>query len=493
MSTTFLSKSSFLKGVQCPKQLWLYKNQPELMDPVGKHLEAIFRSGHRVGELATQLFPGGKMLPCDTLSFGAQVETTQAWIEKGVETIYEAAFSQGGVFARVDILHKGADGWEIYEVKSSTRVKDVYIQDVAVQTWILKQAGVKVSKCALVTLDGSYRLNGEIEVDKLFAVHDLTQAVEVLQSFVQNEIVSQQTMLEQGPMPEILVGKQCSDPYRCAFFNYCHGEVADDSVFRLADIGRPNPYDLYHDGKTRFADIDSVTLGWRQHLQVTSYLQRVNRVKKEHVQAFLETLWYPICHFDFETTHMVAVPMFDGTGPYQQVPFQFSMHIQSEPNATVEHVEFLANPGEDPRRPLLEALLAALPEKACVLAYNKGFEERCLKNLAHEFPEYKSCIESIIPNLRDLMIPFRSKDVYFWEMNGSYSLKQVLPALLPEMGYADLEIGDGEAAANAYLEMWDSRDPDELAETRKNLLKYCELDTFAMVKLLEKLQDLVAE
>ncbi len=487
MSITNLSKSSFIKGLQCHKKLWLYKNHPELTDSIDTNLETIFNTGHVVGELATELFPGGKMLPCDELSSTQQIETTRQWLEQGVTTIYEAAFSEKGVFARVDILHKGHDGWEIYEVKSSTKPKPVYVQDVAVQTWILNQAGLTVTKSALVTLDTRYRLNGEIEVEKLFAIHDLTQDVTDLQDFVQVEVTKLQEMLQQDAMPDVAIGHHCNKPYQCAFFAHCHGAKVEDSIFNIGDIGQPDSYALYHAGQTRYADVDLGQLGWRQRLQVESYLNQTDHVRKDQLKSFLDSLTYPLCHLDFETTYMVAIPMFEGTGPYKQIPFQFSLHIQREPNGPVEHVEFLANSDEDPRRPLLEKLAASIPEGACVLAYNKKFEAGCLENLILQLPEFAGRIRPLIENMRDLMAPFKNKDVYYWKMNGSYSLKKVLPALLPEMSYSELEIGNGEDAANAYLQMRESIDPEEIASIRKNLLRYCELDTYAMVKLVEKL------
>ncbi len=491
MSNTSLSKSLFIKGLQCHKQLWLYKKHPELKDLVDKSLENIFQTGQEVGELATQLFPGGKMLPCEDLSLSQQIKTTRQWLEQGVTTIYEAAFSENEVFVRVDILHKGADGWEIYEVKSSTEPKPVYIQDVAAQTWVLKQAGLNISKSALVTLDNCYQRQGEVDIQKLFTIHDLTQKANGLQGFVKSEVSKMQGVLQLDTMPKTVIGHHCNKPYQCAFYGYCHGKKTETSVFNLGGIGKLDSYALYHSGQTHYADIDLNQLGWRQRLQVDSYLKQTNHVQIKNIEAFLDSLWYPLCYLDFETTYMVAVPMFEGTRPYQQVPFQFSLHIQREPNGPTEHVEFLAKTGEDPRRSLLEKLLSAIPKDACILAYNKGFEERCLRNLAQEVPDYAKRVQPLFNTMRDLMIPFLKKDIYYWKMNGSYSLKKVLPALLPEMGYADLEIGDGGTAASSYLKMWRSQDPEEIATIGKNLLKYCELDTFAMVKLLEKLHSLV--
>ncbi|MDT8442384.1 MAG: hypothetical protein RQ723_12095 [Desulfuromonadales bacterium] len=221
MSKTSLSKSSFIKGLQCPKQLWFYKNCYDQRDPVSPQLDAVFRFGHEIGELATRLFPGGRMLCCDDLSQAEQVATTQRWIAEGATTIYEAAFSAQGVFARVDILHRGTAGWEIFEVKSATRVKPVFVQDLALQAWVLRQVGLTVSTAGLITLK-CYQLPDPTDLARQFAIHDLTRDVDDLQAFVGLQIAGMQAMLSQSGPPPVEAGQQCVTPYRCSFHGYCH-------------------------------------------------------------------------------------------------------------------------------------------------------------------------------------------------------------------------------------------------------------------------------
>jgi hypothetical protein len=198
-------------------------------------------------------------------------------------------------------------------------------------------------------------------------------------------------------------------------------------------------------------------------------------------------LWYPLCHLDFESFNS-PIPKFDGTRPYQQVPFQYSIHIQQAADTEPQHFEYLAPPGVDPRRELIEQLLATIPENACVLTYNQSFEKGVLRNLAELFPDLAAEINLRLPNVRDLMLPFRRRDLYRWQMRGSYSLKEVLPALVPELSYAGLEISDGMAAMRAYHEMCELDDPVALAELRQAMLTYCELDTLAMVRILGALE-----
>jgi len=210
------------------------------------------------------------------------------------------------------------------------------------------------------------------------------------------------------------------------------------------------------------------------------------------VKNFLGRLWYPMSFFDFETTYMVPVPMFNGTRPYQQVPFQYSLHVQDKEGAELKHFEYLGQAGKDPRRELVEKMLNDIPENSCVLAYNMTFEKDRLKDLKEWFPEYADKIDIIITNMRDLIVPFRSKIIYHWQLNGSFSLKDVLPALVPELSYEGMGVSNGEMASSTWLSMMEMKD-DEIEKARKALLEYCGLDTLAMVKILEEIKEMLNE
>ena len=235
-------------------------------------------------------------------------------------------------------------------------------------------------------------------------------------------------------------------------------------------------------------DVPVNLLSPAQMIQLEGYLNKSNVFNESAVQEFLDELWYPMSFFDFETSYMVPVPLFDGTRPYQQVPFQYSLHVQEKAGAELKHYEYLAQAGTDPRKELIEKLLSDIPENSCVLAYNMGFEIGILSDLKGWFPEYEEKIDHMIANMRDLMVPFRSKAVYHWQMEGSYSLKKVLPALVPELNYEDMEVSDGAMASDSWLKMKTMENPEEIEKSRKALLEYCCLDTLAMVKILEKIK-----
>jgi hypothetical protein len=480
-----LSKSLILKGLQCHKALWLTKNPPDFPLPEKPELQARFQLGTEVGILAQQLFPGGTEVPYEGLSFPDQLTRTRQLIDSGAEVIYEASFSFSAIFVKVDILVRDGEAWQIHEVKMGTGVKDVNLDDVAVQHYVLNGCGLTVSRCFLVHIDNSYVRQGALEIDKLFASEDISLRVLARLQSMPEIVAELRATLRGGHEPAIDIGPYCTDPYECDFIPYCWRHIPEDSIFDLRGNG-VNKFDLYRRGIIRLAEVPLDELNPAQRQQAEATLNRQDAINPLQIQAFLDTLWYPLCHLDFETFN-TPIPKFDDTRPYQQVPFQFSLHIQQQAGSEARHFEYLAPPGVDPRRELLEQLLAAIPAEACVLTYNQAFEKGILRDLAGLFPDLAEAIEVRLANVRDLMVPFRRRDLYRWQMRGSYSIKEVLPAMVPELSYARLAIADGMAAMQAYHEMCALDDPAALARLRRAMLEYCRLDTLAMVRILEEL------
>ncbi len=480
-----LSKSLILKGLQCQKALWLAKNPPDFDFPPQPDLEAKFQLGTNVGILAQQLFPGGIEVPYQGLSFPAQLARTKQLIDSGAEVIYEASFSFSAIFVKVDILLRDGDAWQIYEVKMGTGVKPVNLDDVAVQQYVLNGCGLTVSKSFLVHIDNSYARQGEIRVGKLFASEDISTKVTARQQSMPEIVSELRAEMRESDEPKIDIGPHCSDPYECDFIPYCWQHIPENSVFALRGSGI-NKFDYYYRGLIDFADLPLDKLNQKQRQQVESTLHQQDSTDSAKLKEFLDSLWYPICHLDFETFN-TPIPKFAGTRPYQQVPFQFSIHVQQQPGSEAQHFEFLADPNIDPRRALIEQLLTSIPADTCVLVYSQAFEKTVLRNLAELFPDLRDSIQLRVDNVRDLMVPFRRRDVYRWQMRGSYSIKHVLPALVPELSYSGLEISDGMAAMRAYHAMCRLADPVALTELRRAMLEYCQLDTLAMVRILDAL------
>ena len=482
-----LSKSLLLKGLQCPKALWLAKNPPAFEFPPQPDLEARYRAGTEVGLLAQQLFPGGTEVPFAGLSVAEQVARTRELIAGGAAVIYEASFVFDGIFVKVDILVRDGAAWEIFEVKMATAVKEVNLDDVAIQYYVLTRSGLAVSRSFLVHIDNSYLRRGALEVQRLFAAEEVSAAVLERQPKLPEAVAALRETLRGGE-PAIDIGPWCHDPYDCDFIPYCWQHIPENSIFDLRGNG-VKKFDLYRRGIVRFEDIPLAELNPAQRQQVETTLEQKDLVNPERVKAFLATLWYPLCHLDFETFNS-PIPLFDATRPYQQVPFQFSVHLLPAAGAAPQHFAFLARPGVDPRRELVEKLLAAIPEQACVLTYNQAFEKGVLRQLADLFPDLGDAIDTRLANVRDLMVPFRRRDVYRWRMRGSYSIKEVLPAMVPELSYAGMAIADGMAAMQAYHDMCTLGEGEELERLRAALLEYCRLDTLAMVRILEELERL---
>lgn len=483
----FLSKSLFIKGVQCHKALYLHRYCPELKDPVPSSRQAIFDSGHEVGLIARELFPGGVEIPFDAGNYDSQVALTARAIADGAETIYEGAFRHGGIFVKADILHRGESGWEIYEVKSSTGMKDIYQSDVAVQFYVLNGAGIPVTQAFLIHINNQYVRHGAIDPGKIFHIEDVTGSVKKQQKAVREEITAQAAVLE-GGTPAIDIGPQCRNPYDCDFIGHCWQHIPEVSVFSLKG-NRKLQFSLYSQGIVSLDDVVLAELPQPQRQQVEAYKNQQVDIRRDEIEGFLDTLRYPLCFLDFETFND-AIPRYDGLRPYQHVPYQYSLHYLENESALLKHHEYLAWPGIDPRAELAEKLISEIPGNACVLAYVAGFERGILEGLAEWLPEYADAIRRIIGNMVDLAYPFKNRFLYHWQMNGSYSIKAVLPALVPELaGYSELDIRDGEMAMDAYFRMQGLTDSAEIERIRRALLAYCRLDTFAMVKILEKLRE----
>ncbi len=479
-----LSKSSILKGIQCPKALYLTKNPPDFEIPPNPDLEAKFQTGREVGILAQQLFPGGPAVPYNGLSISEQIEKTRELIAAGNEVIYEAAFAYDSIFIKADILVRSGSSWEINEVKMSTSVKDVNFDDAAIQNYVVTNCGLSVSRVSIVHIDNTYVRQGEIDVQQLFTNEDLTDAVLARQETLPDLVVSLRETLE-GDEPDIDIGPYCASPYECEFKEYCWQHIPEDSVFSLKGRGI-NKFDYYRQGMIKLEDLPLDKLNNAQRFQTEATIKRQDSMNSEGIKSFLKSLWYPICHLDFETFD-TPIPPFDNTRPYQKIPFQYSIHMQEDKDGELIHYEYLVEPGNDPRRELAEKLLAEIPEQACILTYNQTFEKGVLKSLVETFPDLMDAINLRIENIRDLMLPFRKRDVYRWQMQGSYSIKEVLPALASDLSYEELDISDGTMAMQAYHKMCTIDDPEELSEVRQNLLNYCRLDTLAMVKILDVL------
>ncbi len=490
----FLSKSQYLRGAQCEKSLWLYHYRRELQEkPLDSQL-ARFQSGNEVGALALELFECKEKIAFSEGDFSAKIERTKELIKSGVNCIAEATFSHNGVLVMVDILQITPQGVIINEVKSSTGLKPAHIDDLAVQYFVLNGAGHKVIGANLVHIDSAYTRKGALEVEKLFKKVDCLQAVIEKQGEVAQNLARFESVLaDNANPPNIAIGTHCDCPYSCDFKGVCWSEVpSENSVFEISRLDSRTKFALYHSGITHFSDIkDFSAFSTSQILQIQCALNNAIHIDKPAIKAFLATLRYPVYHLDFET-FQEAVPSFDSQCPYMQVPFQYSLHIDYG-DENVEHREFLADCEGDPRPALVESLVRDIPRGAFILAYNASFEKGVMKKLALIFPQYAEILEHFCEHTADLMTPFAQKSYYHPAMRGSYSIKAVLPALVPQMqsAYKGLELVHNGGEAMEAFPALKSMSESEREAYRNALLEYCKLDTLAMVKVLGKLREAV--
>ena len=484
-----LSKSRYCKGLQCPKILWMDKYMPDKAEDVLS--ETVMANGNLVGDLARSYFGDYSLVEFD-YDKENMVRKTKELIDKGVRNIAEAAFLVDGLYCAVDILRCEGDAYSIVEVKSSTHVSDIYIDDMAFQYYVLTRCGLNITKVYNMHLDSSYVRNGDLELKKLFSLEDYTEEVIACSAEVEDNVEAIRKYIDRDIEPERDIDLYCENPYACAYYGYCSRHLPEESIFDVRRLFASRKYEYYHRGIISFEDIikNNLPLSEKQMKQVeASYYNKPDIIHQDSIREFLRTLSFPVYHLDFETFQQ-AVPEYDGLSPYSQIPFQYSLHIE-QADGSLEHREFLAKEGTDPRREIAESLCRDFPVDVCVLAYNMSFERGVLQRLADTFPDLSGHLLSIRDNIHDLMIPFRQQDYYSKDMKGSYSIKYVLPALCPgdpELDYHALEGVHNGSEASAALADLPNHSPEEIAVIRKNLLRYCCLDTLAMVKVLEKLR-----
>lgn len=484
-----ISKSKYVNAMKyCPKLLWLQKFKPE--EEIPNYNESAITNGYKVGELAREYFEGSVEVEFNKDNLGQMAEDTQKYIDEGKKYICEATFIVDGLFCSVDILHV-IDGKkvEFYEVKASTDIKDHFKTDISFQYYVLKKCGYEVEKACLMYINKNYIRKGDEDKKEFFRFEDMTEYAENATSAVKEnlEYIYQKADIADEPVQDL-----CENCHYCSFFEYCKRDLPKPNVFDLGfGMHFDKKVDMYRRGIVSFSEIESSGEIKDKNLRyVKDYLADApDFVNKDAVKDFLNAVTYPLYHLDFET-FSEAVPPYDGIKPYMQVPFQYSLHYTDRKGGEYKHTGCIAKTGEDPRREIAERLCEDIPMNVCVLAFNKSFEARVLKELAETFPDLSEHLMNIHDNLNDLAIPFGRGYYYNKGMKGSYSIKAVLPSLFPddpELDYHSLDqIHHGGEAMVAFFDMINMSEEEE-KKTRLNLERYCGLDTYAMVKILGKL------
>lgn len=490
-----LSKSKFVAGIQCLKRLYLQIHQPELALEVDEGQEARFEQGQEVGVLARSAFPGGILVDADTHEMDEALARTEALVgDPSVPAIFEATFRYKDVLVRVDILQRRPrNRWRLIEMKSSVECKGHYLYDVAIQHYVLSGCGLDISSDCLMYLNRDYVYNGkQHDLSKLFVVRNLKRQVAKLGVDLPKLLKVQQKVIAQDHAPDISPGPQCLQPYPCEYFDHCNPPVPENHISFLPRLSEKKKQELLAVGFTQIPQIpDDFPLTEIQR-RVCTAVKTGSAWISETLKEELSRLKYPLYFMDFESLYP-AIPRYRGMWPYSQIPFQWSVHRREAPNARLEHFEFLADDERDPRRDFLESLCVALERRGHIVVYNQGFESHRLRELARWLPDYKSRISRIQDRLWDLW-PLVRNCVYHPDFQGSFSLKSVLPALIPNLTYEGMEIANGEDAGLGWDNMIRSTVGGAERERWRNaLLAYCCQDTLAMVQVVDHLREAAGE
>lgn len=495
----FFSKSKYCGFWQCPKIAWLDINKPEEKS-IDDNALNITQKGNEVGDYAMGLFGDYVEVTTKTedgkLNKSAMIKKTEEELAKGTENICEASFSYDGFYCAVDILHKENGGYAIYEVKS-TKSFDAkkpnmrYVVDIACQKYILDKCGINVTGTYIVYLNGFYVKNGEIDKSKLFLIKDVSELIKSEYDKIEDNLDAARQIVSEENEPHIEFSEKCNG---CSYWEYCSKDLPKPNVFDIYNYYFKNKLALYNAGKVSFSDVENYAdFEEKQKRQIDYALHdRGIYADKENIRAFLKTLTYPLYFLDYETMSPV-IPLFDGTKPYQQIPFQYSLHYIEEEGGELKHKEFLAESGVYPCSALAESLIKDIPtdKKVTVCIFNKSTEPNVTKRLAEEYSDLSDRLMSIVNSMVDLLDVFRNGWYYKREIGGNFSQKNILPALFPNdpvLNYHNLDgVHNGSEAMDIFPKIKDMP-TDEQKVARENLLRYCELDTLTMVKVWEELK-----
>lgn len=488
----YLTKSTYLVGLSCKKQIWLSFNSPEELPEADRETQHRFDEGHMVGELAKALFQDGI-----DIAEKDPVENDKKSREllKRRKPLFEAGFihKNGKCYARADILVPVPNNrWDLIEVKSSTGVKEEHRYDVSFQKYCYESAGVKISKCFVLHINNEYVKRGKINPEEFFVKREITSEVELLMANVPSYVDAIFDIIALKKCPEFGSGEKChKDP---------NGIHNDDRLWRehpgcdVLDLyrGGEKILELLDEGIFQIKDIpEHYKLNEKQKIQQKAHSDRVPYINHDKISSFVRSLELPIHFLDFET-YSTAIPLYDGLRPYQQIPFQFSLHIIDSKNGKLKHHSFIAEGSEDPRSMFIEQLDKVIGTKGSVVVYNKSFEQKILTNLGEYSPKYMKRAELTNARMVDLFVPFRNLDYYDYKQKGSMTLKSVLP-VVTGVTYENFEIAKGSEASLSYLfithgSAGKKASAQEIKAVREDLEKYCGQDTEGLFLILNKFE-----
>lgn len=485
-----LSKTRLMRGYQCVKSIYLTIHNKELEPPVTPDLQAIFDQGNEVGSEARKRYPSGVMVDNPAWDFFGALKRTRELLQNEAEVIFEAAFEYKGCFARADIItySRETKRWSIFEVKSTTKVKDEHLDDVGLQAWIMANAGLPIEKISILHINNECRFPN---LNNLFTEVDVTDDLRKRHNLIPDKLNKIFSTIKSESVPDIDIGPHCSSPNECPFTSHCWGEkkVPEISVFDLPNI-KTKKWDLYSEGITALDDPKLAGLSVLQQRIVDVFKSKERFIDRDGIKKAISSWQFPLVFLDFETINP-AIPRYDKTGPYQQVPFQFSAHIWDSPTSDLVHKEYLHTDMSDPRPNLIPKLIDACGEKGSIVAYYSQFETSRISEMAEYSKEYSEELEALVERVVD-PLPIIRDFVYDDLFAGSFSLKKVAPAILGKASsYDGMLVDNGTAAQRAFDEIIDENtNPSRRQQLIVASLEYCRKDTLVMVDLVKWLMNL---
>ena len=482
-----LSKSKFLAGGQCVLRLWYQSYRRDLATPFSPAQRDRLDEGTYTGKLATKRHPGGILISEDHFHHEVAVKSTQsAMNDEGIPAIFEAAFTEDDVRIRVDILERAPGGrWNLIEVKSSNKVKNEHYDDVAVQYHVLRSTGLDIDKAGLLHLNSEYVFDGnQLDLHHLFSFEDMSRQVRSRQDDVIHLLDQYKQVISSTEAPEILPARHCKTPFTCEFWDHCTSAMPENWVMHLYRISKDRLEQLYEAGILDISDVPA-------DFPMSDIQERIRESvinQKEYIDPQLgeelNDVEYPLHFLDFEV-FSPAIPRYAHSSPYQRLPFQWSDHMISS-DGEMMHLEYLHTTDTDPREDFVQTLIRALGDRGTIFVYSQ-YEKSIIRSLADHFIHLRDSLDAVIDRLTDLAVIIRN-NYYHPGFHGSFSIKNVLPVLVPEMSYLDLVIQEGEQATLEYQKMIDPKTPVSIKKSiYKNLLDYCKQDTLAMVRIREEL------
>lgn len=485
-----ISKTQLLNGKRCKKALWFQLHAKEQSKENNNPLKIEIERW--VAESAFNLFPQGKRIYAHRKARDEVIKDSKKAIWGNNNIIFNAGFETEGIFFTCDILEFSHEGNRLYAVKTSNRVKSEHIEDIAYEKFLLKQVGISVEKVFIIHINSDYERGDTLDYSSLFNIEEVTEYMCKFQDDFMDTMKSFSECSKEKKEPYKPLGEYCLKPYVCEFKNICWKDVPQNSIFDVTSLSLDLKFKYFNEGIIGFEQaIGKVKLNDNQRMQILCELKAEEFIDRDKIHNFLNEIRYPLYFLDFETFSS-PIPQFEKVRPYEQIPFLYSLHTIETQGGELKQNYFMGHIGKDPRRALAESLVNNISSKGSVLVYNKSLEKTVIKDLAFQFQDLSSSLMKIRENIKDMMIIFQRRYYYVRAMKGSHSIKNVLPALFPDehnLNYELLDIKNGEMANNIYT-LLPFKSKEEQKIIQKELVKYCSLDSYAMVRIVEKLKDI---